>query len=310
MPGKSNSLRYIASACIGALSCLAFVTTPCLADQHVVVVLDDSGSMDDPMRTAQGQRVRRIEAAKTALVKVLSNLPENTQVGILALNSKQAGSNWIVPFGQVTDSSQLIRNVTSVQAQGGTPLGAFLKQASDQLLDARQKSVYGTYRLLVVTDGEANDRKLVDAYLPDILSRGLIVDVIGVDMKSDHSLATRVHTYKRADDDQALTEAITQVFAETADDGQNSGEEFEILAGLPDEFGPKAIAALTERNDTPIAKIATNEFTTTRVTGQAGKSLATAAIGLMCCAGSFVGLTFLIGAMVFFIRQTSRHRRQ
>lgn len=302
----NNLAIRLAILCIGLL--IAISAGQCCAQQYVVIVLDDSGSMDDSMRTAQGQRVRRIEAAKTALSSVLANLPDDTHLGILALNSKQAGSNWIVPFGPVVDSSQLVRNISFLQAQGGTPLGAYLKQAADQLLEARQQAVYGTFRLLVVTDGEANDRKLVDAYLPDILSRGLVVDVIGVDMQSDHSLATRVNSYKRADDDRALTEAITEVFAETANDGQDAEEDFGILAGLPDEFAPKAIAALTARNDSPIAKITTNEFTVTRTTGQP-KSLVAAAFGLMCCAGSFAGLTLMIGAMVFFIRQASRHRR-
>ena len=304
MPGKSA----FAIMCIGVFCLLNLQSA--VADQYVVVVLDDSGSMDDSMRTASGQRVRRIEAAKSALVSVLSKLPENTQVGILALNSEVAGSNWIVPFGPVVDSSELVNNVTKLRAQGGTPLGAYLKKASDRLLEARGQAVYGNFRLLIVTDGEANDGKLVDAYLPEILARGLMVDVIGVDMESDHSLATRVHNYKRADDDRALREAITEVFAETADDGQDAGEEFEILAGLPDEFAPKAIEALTRRKDNPIEGTQESNQYTIRQSSGRSKSVATALMGLLCCASSFVGLTFMIGAMIFFIRQSSRHRRR
>ena len=61
--------------------------------------------------------------------------------------------------------------IDSITSQGGTPLGEYMKQGADALLDARKKQFgYGTYRLLVVTDGEANDAGLVDGYTPDIIS--------------------------------------------------------------------------------------------------------------------------------------------
>ena len=76
-----------------------------------------------------------------------------------------------------------------------------MKQGADALLDARKKQFgYGTYRLLVVTDGETDDAGLVDGYTPDIISRGITIDAIGVEMQSQHTLATMVHSYRSADD--------------------------------------------------------------------------------------------------------------
>ena len=107
-----------------------------------------------------------------------------------------------------------------------------MKIAADALLQRRSEQHYGTYRLLVVTDGEANDMDMLETYLPDILSRGITVDVIGVDMARQHSLATQVHSYREADNPQSLTAAIEEVFAESSDDSDAGESDFELLQGF------------------------------------------------------------------------------
>ena len=158
------------------------------AAQIVVVVLDDSGSMSDPMRS--DRRVRKIDAAKNALRVVLETLPADAQVGVVALNAGSRGDHWILPLGKV-DRSKLDQATARIRASGGTPLGEFMKVGADALLSKREEMRYGEYRLLIVTDGEASDEHLLDRYLPDIMARGIVVDVIGVDMQSEHSLATQ-----------------------------------------------------------------------------------------------------------------------
>ncbi|HEY6563309.1 MAG TPA: vWA domain-containing protein, partial [Pirellulaceae bacterium] len=147
------------------------------------------------------------------------------------------------------------RAIQDVSAWGGTPLGEFMKTAADALLLARSKDFYGEYRLLVVTDGEATDPDVLAAYLPDIMSRGLTVDVIGVDMRGNHSLATQVDSYRRADDPTSLTRAIREVFAETsADANDTGGTDFELLEGLPDDFAAAALTALAQSGNEPIGQ--------------------------------------------------------
>ena len=279
------------------------------AEQNVVVVLDDSGSMEDNMWTNNG-RMQRIAVAKEALIAVLSKLPSETNVGVLALNTKVDGSNWIFPFGPA-DARTLENNIRKIRARGGTPLGEFLKLGADQLLEARKQQVYGTYRLLVVTDGEANDPNLVDAYLPDIQSRGLITDVIGVDMESDHSLATRVSNYRRADDDSALQQAISEVFAETSTDDQDSEADFEMLAALPDEFATGALKALAASGNEPI-RAGSSEGGMFYNPGSAGRggssSTAGAAIGgVMCCLGG--GFVSVLVVASILLRSSKTRRR-
>ncbi|MEM7473933.1 MAG: vWA domain-containing protein [Planctomycetota bacterium] len=293
------------------------------AQQNVVVVLDDSGSMDDRMKTESGRK-RRIDVAKEALTKVLGQLPEDTRVGVLALNSRVNRSNWIVPFG-AGDYQLWQQNIQNLRARGGTPLGEFLKKGTDKLLEARQTQVYGEYRLLVVTDGEANDRKLVEKYLPDIMTRGIFVDVIGVDMSTQHSLATRVHNYRSANNAQALAEALSEVFAETVATGQDADADFEILEGLPEGFAEAALQAMSDIGNNPIGTNSTsnnlpnttfsngngtgNTFTSPSATAQdMGDSIASAAFGsIICCFGVF-GFVIVL-AVVMFAKMGSRKRR-
>ncbi len=293
-------LMFFCTLCIAAMA---------RADQNVVVVLDDSGSMEDRMRTASG-RVQRIEAAKKALISVLSNLPADTNVGVLALNSEVAGSHWIVPFGPA-DRSVWEPNIRGIRAEGGTPLGEFLKVGADALLEARSRQIYGTYRLLVVTDGEANDERILDAYLPDVLSRGMIVDVIGVDMESDHSLATRVHNYRRADDDRALQQAISEVFAEssgTNDDANDS--DFELIAGLPDGMASAALQAIVNRGNEPVggAAGATGSFRGAAGGGSASGSAVESVLGGLLCCMSGIAAVFILAAVLLKSRKSPPRR--
>lgn len=217
------------------------------ANQNVIVVVDDSGSMLDRMKSGTS----RIQAAKQALRVVLSNLPADAQAGVLALNQ-----GWILPL-QSVDRNQLSHQIDRLDAGGGTPLGSCFKMAADELLTLRGKQIYGDYRLLVVTDGEANDRGKLDAALADVLSRGITVDVIGVDMQADHSLATRVHNYRRADDPSSLEQAIAASLAESdTQAGDLAGEEsdFELIAGLPDGMATTILTTLTTADNTPVTE--------------------------------------------------------
>ena len=239
---------------IGALLVSLSLSSLTFGQQVVVVVLDDSGSMDRRMSTGP-RNPRKIEAAKNALLTVLEQLPTDAEIGIVALNGPNGEGDWIKPLGPV-DRSSLQATIGRITAGGSTPLGEYLKIGTDVLLTHRANNKFGDYRLLIVTDGEANDGWLVDRYLPEILSRGITVDVIGVDMATEHSLATRVDSYRRADDPQSLTQAIQESLAETTMDGNDPDEsaEFELLQGLPDELVVAAIDALCRNNDLPIGE--------------------------------------------------------
>ena len=227
-----------------------------VAGDSVVIVLDDSGSMNERMTGG----VPRIDAAKNAISVILKQFPVGTKLGLLLLNGERAKQHWAIPLGELS-VQQAIRRVESVIADGGTPLGERMRDGADALLQLREKQMYGNYRLLIVTDGEANDAKLLYQYLPDVLCRGLIVDAIGVDMKKDHTLATRVHSYRRADDAQALSKAVQEVFAEKSDSSvADSDADFSLLRAFDDETAREALIALAKPNNSAISGISAPVF--------------------------------------------------
>ena len=214
---------------------------------NVVVVVDASGSMGTPMR---GTNRDRMSVARDALKQVLGQIPGTTHIGVLVFPN----GNWVYPLGPRNDT-QLEGAIDSIRAGGGTPLGAYMKTGADALLEARKRQLgYGTYRLLVVTDGEANDANLVEGYTPDIISRGITIDAIGVEMEPRHTLATKVHCYRSADDPESLRQAINEVFAEvsSSDTGTAGEDAFEMIADLPSDTASAMLKTLSTTGNEPI----------------------------------------------------------
>lgn len=233
------------------LTCFIIVAlaSSAYADQHLVIVLDDSSSMTSRMEST---RESRMEAAKRSLLKVMEQLPPEAQVGLLLLNGS-AGQPWAIPIGPV-DQQNLQTKIRSLTPGGATPLGRAIKTAADELMKLRESRRYGTYQLLIVTDGESTDGRLLEEYLPDVLSRGLLIDVIGVDMRSDHSLATRVHSYRRADNQESLDRALSELVLGESTEADQTAEEsdFEMLAAIPDDVATAALDAMTQAGNEPI----------------------------------------------------------
>ena len=244
----SLALRSIVFAC--TMVAVGMANTALGFGDYIVVVVDDSGSMREIMRSV---RITKIDAAKRALEQVIQQVDGETQLGILLLNGAPSTNHWLVPLGPVSkiDAAQ---KISQIGPNGGTPLGFAMRTATEQLLAARSKHIYGTYRLVVVTDGEASDRLLLEDYLPDILARGIIVDAIGVDMQANHSLATHVHSYRRADDSEALKNALISIMAEggTNQDQSTSDADFELLNAFNDVDVKEIIRALSSPNNKEI----------------------------------------------------------
>jgi uncharacterized protein YegL len=220
---------------------------------NVVIVLDASGSMDEQM---SGTRVMKMDAAKSALKEVLRQVPDSTNIGLLVFSGKNVRNDWVYPLGS-RDDAELMRAIDLPRPGGKTPLGAYIKKGADRLLAERAEQFgYGTYRLLIVTDGEAQDQQLVSRYTPEVIARGITVDVIGVDMKRAHTLATKVHSYRSANDPASLKTAVAEVFAEVggSDSDAASEESFAALASIPDEVASAMLDALSGSGNHPIGE--------------------------------------------------------
>ena len=249
-PRLANVAKWLLLVPITILAISTLTPSDANAQQNVVIIIDDSGSMATRMQA--NRRTSRMVAAREALIQVLRDVPDNARVGVLALNSRGADGNWVIPMGPL-DRGAVEQRINSIQADGGTPLGAAMKVALNTLVESRQRQMYGTYRMLIVTDGEAGDSGLVERYVPIARARGFLLDVIGVDMPGDHSLATKANTYRRADDAASLATAIADVFAETADDSGDAGQsDYDLLAPLPAEIASVALRTLSQVDNSPV----------------------------------------------------------
>ena len=299
--------------CLLSLAAIAWTAIGSASD-NVVIVLDDSGSMNERMHGG----VKRIDAAKKAISAILKQFPPDTKLGLMLLNGERSKQHWAIPLEPLS-VPQATRRVEAVSADGGTPLGDRMREGADALLKLREKQIYGNYRLLIVTDGEANDPKLLALYLPDVLSRGLIVDAIGVDMKQDHTLATRVHTYRRADDGEALSRAVQEVFAEKIDASTaNSNADFALLQALDDLTAKEALSALSKPNNTPIVGIVSQPHVNKPLgANQAANSatnsgpslLGTFIITVMSCMLPLVVIVIVLAVFLFKSSGGPKHNR-
>jgi len=228
---------------------------------NIVIILDASGSMEEPFTGNDSNPmtdtdITKMDAAKDALKTVLSTIPETTQIGLLVFSGFGYDDNWLHPLGP-RDERKLLLGIFKPMPAGRTPLGSALKVGADRLLEARtNQHGYGSYRLLVVTDGEATDPEALARYAPDVVSRGLTLDLIGVGMQQDHSLRSLANSYRSADDPTALTEAVREIIAEVdfANSNNLTNDIFEVLDGLPDEFAMALLRGLEVRTNHPIGQ--------------------------------------------------------
>lgn len=233
---------------------LALLTGTMRADDSIIIVLDTSGSMGDYMREAQASRM---EVAQKALIEVLSKVPDTTKVGLLTFDG------WVYDL-QPVDRTKLTAAIQGTRPGGGTPLYEYIRAAGTRLLEERQGRLnVGSYKLLVITDGEAGDDRLnedhggIPGVLKDIIGRNITVDAIGLDMSGDHSLKTKINgTYMRGDDADSLMQAVEKAVAEVGFEGdQDAGADaFAEIAELPDTFVVAALQGLTTFSNHPIGE--------------------------------------------------------
>lgn len=240
--------------------CLALLTAGVLkSDDNIVIVFDTSGSMDTHMRSA---RQSRMEVAQKALTDVLSQVPSGTNIGILTFRG------WAYELGPVK-GAELTAAISGCSSNGGTPLYAYIKTGASRLLQERQKKDnIGYYKLIVVTDGFAQDVGLNEdtkfrdgslklGVLKDVISRGIMVDTIALEMESDHPLKNQINgTYMKGDDLKSIHQSLKKAIAEVGFNGDDTitGDIFSEIGQFPDNFSVAVIKGLTEFRNHPIGE--------------------------------------------------------
>jgi len=122
---------------------------------NLMLVLDMSGSMSENACAAPFQS--KAMAARAAFKGWLAGVPEDTNVGLAIFENDRI--RIAVPPGRGEGNRQaLLRAADASRPKGGTPLSVAVhmgRRALEQ--QALLQQGYGTYRLVVITDGLPND---------------------------------------------------------------------------------------------------------------------------------------------------------
>ena len=179
--------------------------------KNYYVIFDGSGSM----------RGDKINAARKAFKEFVSYVPEDANLGLLVFDT--SGLSERASLG--SSRKKILAEIDKVIANKGTPLGVSAQYGYQMLtVQGLRQLGYGEYNLVIVTDGEASDLKVLESVVDQILLESpVIIHTIGFQIKGGHSLNQpgRIY-YRSAENFEELRKGFEEVLAEA--------EEFNVDA--------------------------------------------------------------------------------
>jgi len=114
------------------------------------------------------------------------------------------------------NKEEFLNIINSLQPGGKTPLGEALLASVDKIIEQYKKQLgYGTYRIIIITDGEQTG---IDLNQPCfyLAQHGFIgLYSIGLCMKSSHTLKNFSLSYRDANNYEELEQALVEATAES-----------------------------------------------------------------------------------------------
>ena len=178
-------------------------------------IFDGSGSMSESLtKQCKGDKrfSSRLEGAKWAVEQFLPLVPRDVNLGLWVFDTN--GNSERVALGPDSRGPFLVE-VKKIRAGGKTPLTESIEQGVNRLARQRDKQLgYGEFRLIVVTDGEATGRPLLQA-VAYARERRVPIYTIGLCLSTDHALRKSSVSYRPADSIEALKLGLEETLAET-----------------------------------------------------------------------------------------------
>ena len=175
-------------------------------------VFDGSGSMaDSPDGSCVGDQrfSTKIEGAKWAVREFISKVPDDVNLGLYVFDDN--GTREVVSLGP-GNRNKFIKEIENIRASGGTPLARGMYSATEQLVNQYKKQLgYGEYRLVVVTDGQADS--IPEASL-NAIRYGVPIYAIGLCIGDNHPLRQYALSYRAADSAEDLRRGLEDTLAE------------------------------------------------------------------------------------------------
>lgn len=184
-----------------------------LADNWVIV-FDGSGSMGDPACGTGG--TDRIKVAKAAVKKFVTSIPDEANLGLVYFGWPHGGNAKVEMKLGTKNRAEFNTLVDKMSSSGGTPLVDSIRLGGKMLDEQSQRQRgYGTYRILVVTDGESGDGNPSYIAKELVLKKAYAVHVIGFCIDGTHLLDVKGYTqYVGANNPAALEQGLKAVLAE------------------------------------------------------------------------------------------------
>lgn len=169
-------------------------------------ILDGSGSMG-----WNCEREQKIVGAKRAVRQFLQTIPSDVNIGLYVFDA--AGESERLPIGK-DNRAAFLSAVDAMNYGGGTPLARAIRFGTDRLVDQYKRQLgYGTYAIIVVTDGEASSLGSAARYARQY---GFSVHTIGFCIGGDHPLRTLADSYRAANNAEEIARGLTEIVAEPA----------------------------------------------------------------------------------------------
>lgn len=180
--------------------------------KNIVIIFDDSGSM-------QGSKINR---AKTATISLLKSLRSQYNVAIYGLNSAL-----IMPLIPIEKGiEKYIQDIKNIKEGGTTPITNALKVAIEILKKQKKfQSNYGSYTIVVVTDGKADDFQGMFTMVNKAIYNGININTIGLDI-GEHGLREVTKFVEASSSEELITALKQAVKAELSEDIQFTVQDF------------------------------------------------------------------------------------
>lgn len=189
-----------------------FVDAAVSLKRNFYFVFDGSGSMADrPDGSCVGDKrfTTKIESAKWAVKEFIAKVPPDVNLGLYVFDGK--GEREVVSLGS-GNHNKFLQEVDKIRADGGTPLAKGMRVATQHLIEQYKKQLgYGEYRLVVVTDGQANN--IPEASL-NAIKYGIPIYAIGLCIGDNHPLRQYAFSYRAADSGEDLRRGLEETLAE------------------------------------------------------------------------------------------------
>ena len=138
----------------------------------ILFVIDKSGSM------SEGQEgVSKIDIAKHAVIKAVNSLRDMDEAGVIAFDRK---AQWVINLDNNKNKEEMVIDVGSVVADGGTSIRPALKEAYQGLKNINTELKH----IILLTDGQA-EKEGYDAIIEDLKKENITVSTVAVGKDSD-----------------------------------------------------------------------------------------------------------------------------